>query len=439
MAGKATEIETGAAKMPVSDFLLGLIILGVVCLIAVLIYNKLQERRVRRALERSFRSERQDVLFTKDPDAARKVRRSGQRTEPTLNQGQDKASGLPVGASSDEARESLGSVEDFPDTQPGFTAADIAAEELVASVSLHNAEGRVVDVPDAAGNTGDTGEGRSAGTPVVYDEEIHVGVVLTPEQPVSGDRVLACLQDLRHTGRRAVTIIGALGESGWVNLRAGGRYDTVLVAVLLANRSGPLNEIGFSEFVTAVQHAADQIPATCDVPDMKETVERARELDARCAALDTQVCINLAHPQGRWSGDLIASVAEEHGMVLRNDGRFHAQTPDGGVLFSLQNGDGAAFRADQLPGLATERVTLLLDVPHASRAVGDGEGDPFAQMIKVAQVMGKQLGAVLVDDNMRSLTPAALDKIAEQLEPVYARLEAAGMSAGSARARALFG
>ena len=43
----------------------------------------------------------------------------------------------------------------------------------------------------------------------------------------------------------------------------------------LANRTGALNEIEFSEFVAKVQRFADALGATPDVPDMLQEVARA--------------------------------------------------------------------------------------------------------------------------------------------------------------------
>ena len=381
----------------VSDFQIGLIVLGVLFVFAVWMFNKAQERRARRSVEQLFGATRPDVLLG---DQGERAARSTERTEPTLN-------GVATGESQREA--ATGHVPGGGRIEPALAAegGKIGADEPSPMVEI--------------------------------DDEINATVLLTADQPVSGERILACLHGLRRAGRQTVTIVGASGDESWTPIRPGGRYDTVLVAVQLANRIGPLNEIEFSEFVAAVQHAADQIPASCDVPDMIETVNRARTLDARCAPLDTMIGINLVHPEGRWSGDLVAHLAAGHGMVLRADGHFHAQDANGVSRFTLQNGDGSAFRADTIAKLTTERLTFLLDVPQAANDEADPADGPFRRMAEAAQVFAGQLGAVLVDDNLRTLTPTSLAAIERQIAPVYARLDAEGMRAGSPRARALFG
>ena len=275
-------------------------------------------------------------------------------------------------------------------------------------------------------------DGPPAGHPLV-DDEIHAVVTLEPETLLSGERAWSLLHAFRHAGRQPVMLVGVRGDLQ-EPIRAGQRYEAVLVAVQLANRSGPVNEIEWSEFVAALQHVCEQIPASCEVPDMRETTSRARALDAQCVPLDAQIGINLATLQSGWMGQHIADLAREHGLILRPDGRFHALDEHGVTLFVLQNGDGGAFRADMLETQQTARLTLLLDVPRAPQAQR-----PFDRLVTLANQLAVALDAAIVDDQSRPLTPASLASIATQIEPVYAKLSAAGMAAGSPRALALFG
>lgn len=60
-----------------SDLVLGLLVLGAVLFAAVLVYNRLQERSARRAIERAFDSRAEDMLAHAPPE----------RREPTLEKG----------------------------------------------------------------------------------------------------------------------------------------------------------------------------------------------------------------------------------------------------------------------------------------------------------------------------------------------------------------
>jgi FtsZ-interacting cell division protein ZipA len=157
-------------------------------------------------------------------------------------------------------------------------------------------------------------------------------------------------------------------------------------------------------------------------------------LDAKCVPLDAQIGINLTTMHNAWSGQHVADLARQHGLILRPDGRFHALDEHGVTLFILQNGDGGAFRADTLEAQLTSRLTLLLDVPRAPQAQ-----HPFDRLVEFANELSKSLEAAIVDDQSHLLTPASLASIGRQIEPVYAKLAAAGMAAGSPRALALFG
>lgn len=268
---------------------------------------------------------------------------------------------------------------------------------------------------------------------MTVDDEIHAIVTLEPESLLSGERAWSLLHAFRHAGRQPVLLVGVRGDHQ-EPIRPGQRYEAILVAVQLANRSGPLNEIEWSEFVAALQHVCEQIPASCEIPDMRETTTRARALDALCVPLDAQIGINLASTHDGWTGEQVASLARDLGLILRPDGRFHALDEQGATLFVLQNGDGGAFRADTLESQLTSRLTLLLDVPRAPQS-----RDPFARLVEMANKLAQSFDASIVDDQSRVLSPEALASIGRQIEPVYAKLTDAGMPAGSPRALALFG
>jgi len=362
----------------VSDLQLSLIVLAVIAIAAVWLFNALVERRRRKVFEQRLRPRGAAI----GPDAGTTMRvdaDAGSRNEPSFGE-QEPAEGDAT-AAADPAATPLTD----PETQP------------------------------------------------VVDDHIHAVVTLEPEGQVSGERALSLLHAFRHAGRQPVLLVGVTGDRQ-EPLRAGHRYDAVLVAVQLANRSGPLNEIEWSEFVAALQHVSEQIPASCEIPDMRETTARARALDAACVPLDAQIGINLASATSGWSGQDVADVARRLGLILRADGRFHALGDDGSTLFVLQNGDGAAFRADTLEVQRTTRLTLLLDVPRAPQAQ-----HPFEKLVEIANELAQALEASIVDDQSRILSASALASIGRQIEPVYAKLVDAEMPAGSSRALALFG
>src|SRR3546814_14253036 len=61
------------------------------------------------------------------------------------------------------------------------------------------------------------------------------------------------------------------------------------LAVLLANRSGPLTDIEWSQLWGMAQDLAERFDGSIEAPEQDEVIQRAKELDQQCAALDAQV------------------------------------------------------------------------------------------------------------------------------------------------------
>jgi len=109
-------------------------------------------------------------------------------------------------------------------------------------------------------------------------------IALDPAVPaVSGEAALAATPATRRVGSKPFSIEGYnLHSLVWESPMPGQRYGGFQAGVQLANRSGPLNEIEYSEFVVKTQAFADAVNATPEFPEMLEEVARARELDQFC-------------------------------------------------------------------------------------------------------------------------------------------------------------
>jgi len=257
-----------------------------------------------------------------------------------------------------------------------------------------------------------------------------------------GERLLTLTRSLRRVGSKPLCVEGlpaaqaspnaepaphsasagpgAKDGAHWQALVGSEHYRAVRLGVLLANRSGALNAMEFSEFVGAVQALADQLSVLADTPDMGAVLSRARELDEVCANLDAQIGVAIDCPEPLGVSDL-ARLATVCRCVERGNNRHARLGPSGEVVFSLALAD------------APNRLQLLLDVPRAPRAL-----DPWQQMIECARICAQQLGGNLVDDAGRPLPDAQLSRIGEQLQMRYVSLEDAGFPAGSALALRLF-
>ena len=256
------------------------------------------------------------------------------------------------------------------------------------------------------------------------------------ELPVAGAQVLAHLPTTRRAGGKPFMIEGLNSETGeWESSVAGQSYGEFQAGVQLANRTGALNEIEYSEFVQKVQAFADAIGALPDFPDMLEAVAAARELDQFAGTHDAQLAVHLRAHGSAWSVGYIQQQAGRHGFVPGVvPGRLVMPAVDEGAppVLTLSFDSQAALADD--PNLAAVRdVMLSFDVPQT-----DPKAAPFAAWQAAAQALAQAMDAAVVDDHGRALGAESFAAIGNELGQLYAALEGRDLAAGSPAARRLF-
>ncbi|AJY13490.1 cell division protein FtsZ [Burkholderia dolosa] len=422
------------------ELTLGLIGAGAVVVGGVVVYNAWQGAKVRRRMPRPMpeeaaeamnRPERDDELPFIEPV------RQPVRREPAAP-----ASVGAAGASAEAAR-----VEPtFGAAAPADTPADLQAEATGADTRSASSDeavaaGTASAAPEADGVAADepaepvlpAATTISSAPPAVVDRRIDCIVPIRLGAPLPGDKILPAAQRLRRAGSKPVHIEGKPEGGQWELLQNGVRYEELRAAAQLANRSGALNELEFSEFVTGVQQFADAIDGAPEFPDMMETVSMARELDGFAAQCDAQLSINVMSDGAPWSANYVQAVASQDGLLLSRDGtRFVKLDAKQNPVFMLQFGD-TNFLRDDLTYKGGNMITLVLDVPVAEEDIL-----PFRLMCDYAKSLSERIGARVVDDSRRPLPESTLLAIEQQLMKLYAKLEEAGIPAGSPVTRRLF-
>ncbi|PZP95988.1 MAG: cell division protein FtsZ [Variovorax paradoxus] len=268
------------------------------------------------------------------------------------------------------------------------------------------------------------------------DPLIDVIAPIALEGPVSGDAVLAALPATRRVGSKPFAVEGRNVNGGqWEAAQAGQRYDALQAGVQLANRTGALNEIEFSEFVMKAQAFADAMNGAPEFPEMREEVARARELDQFASSHDAQLSFTLRALHAAWSPGYLHQNAARLGFVAGMiPGRMvlPSGTPGLPPLLGLSF-DSQAALAEDPDQAAIRSVTLTLDVPQVERAE-----QPFVRMREAATALAQAMDGVVTDDAARPLTREAMDVIGSELEQLYDTLDTRELSAGSALARRLF-
>jgi hypothetical protein len=365
---------------------MSLIAAGGVFVVCVVAYNKWQEYRARKSVERAFAGDHDDVLM-----------RSGagpiERQEPILD---------------------LGSVP----------AGDNLAAESAAVASRPGAPADEPAAPSLPGTTADMPAAEIAEN--LVDPLIDCLVPLALEAPARGEKILPALLKLRRVGNKPIHFVGLAVNGDWEPIVHGGVYTRLQAGVQMATRSTALNELEYSELVTRLRAVADEIQAEPEVPDMIEVMSEARTLHRFVSGHDAQLGVNLKSNGAPWAISTLIGALENQGFDVRPDGRYAMPDGDGGVLYTLST--NVTLGAD-----TTSRLTLLLDVPCVA-PVRDG----FNKMVACAKALEQRLGATIVDDSDQPLVDAALTEIDSQVQDFYKEMDAADIPAGSTRALRLF-
>jgi hypothetical protein len=233
-----------------------------------------------------------------------------------------------------------------------------------------------------------------------------------------------------------VLVEGLDAETGeWEAPLSGKRYGELQAGVQLASRTGPLNEIEYSEFVQRMQAFAEGVGGSLDAPDMLDVMARARELDNFASAHDAQLAVHLHARGAAWSVGYIQQHARRHGFVPGVvPGRLvYAAAEEGAPPVLTLTFDAQAALADEPDRAAVRDVTLAFDVPQTA-----SEAEPFQAWQAAAQALAVGMDADVVDDNGRPLSNAGFEAIGAELGQLYAALEGRDLAAGSAAARRLF-
>ncbi len=268
------------------------------------------------------------------------------------------------------------------------------------------------------------------------DALIDVIAPIALEAEIHGELAMGSMPSTRRVGSKPFAIEGLNSESRqWEPPAPGQRYSALQAGVQLANRSGALNEIEFSEFVAKTQAFCDAVAGTADFPDMLEEVARARELDQFASGHDAQLGFTLRARSAAWSPGYVQQQAARLGFVA-------GAVPGRMVLPAAGNGmppvlsllfDTQAALADDPAQAAVRQVSLALDVAQVDRSE-----QPFVRLREVAQGMAQTMDGVITDDNGQLLARDAMDTIGGELEGLYDTLEQRDLAAGSALARRLF-
>ncbi len=365
-----------------------LIALGIGLVGAVMLYNIYQERRSRKQAERLFELREQvdpvsltDMTLTDAlPDT---------RIEPHLDIGEDEQPG-------------------FEDDYPAQQADPIRMPEPAREVEAERSPA-----------------GMAPESPL--DSEIEYVARLRYSQPTA---VLfaSLIENLRRISK-PIRLVGRRADGAWEVIlgHAERPYDTVELALLLADRSGPVSDVQIDTLCRRLYEFATEHGGAVSCQDKSAALERAKSLDAFCAEVDMLIGLNVIAPEsGGFSGRAIHDLADRAGLTQALDGSYSLKDASGQTLFTLNPGGSGA-------GESVQGVALLFDVPRVANGL-----EAFDRMTDMGLHLADELGGRLVDDGGRPVNRSTLDRDRQALQGLYDRLAARGIPAGGERALRLF-
>lgn len=394
---------------------ISLIVLAVVAVVAILVYNWLQERKYRKQWTATFGQQEDILLKTGD-----------RRIDPVVHES------AVIVQHQDEPYETLsespivgGTSEEFvpamPDeikyvTDDGHFAADGG---VPADAIPTNSKPPVAELP-----------------PAPIDIALDFAIEIRTVDEIPSSAFIKLMDSQRAEGRTVRWWGYANNFASWIEISPWREqeFTDVVIAVQLADRSGAVSDRQLNGLCQEASALADDFNGVASWRDIGEILVNAKELDQFCVEVDVLIGLNVVSPDGvTFSGAKIAEMAEAGNMKLNNAGVYQRFNDRGDVVYSLCNHEDTPFSAEYMNALTTHGITLLFEVPR----VGNGV-EMFASMAKFGFQLAKTLDGKLVDDNIRSLSTTGIEKIQAQLTEIYRQMAVRGIPAGSPRALRLF-
>lgn len=383
-----------------SDLQISLVIIGVVVIVGVILFNKIQLARYHRRIQEGFRHDHDDVLL----DVEHVSVATGERIEPQFGD------------------ETLASADDElvhnADSEHILTELPSDDDQVVQDEEV--SEERVNEV-------------------IVVDDAIHYVVDIRSDSLIPHEKLVDLLQQKFDYGK-PVRWYGLGSKSAWEEISldtidSQSDYVQLKGGLQLVDRSGLVTEINLSRFRDMVEEFASQLGAEANCPDIVDAYARAIDLDKFCVEVDILVGVNIISKDGgAFVGTKIRALAEASGFRLESEGVFRYRDDETNeVLFSLGNFESAPFLPSNMRTLTTHGITFLLDVPRVAR----GE-KVFDQMIHIAKLFSSTLNGILVDDNRVPLSENGMRKSRQRLIDIQAAMIAYDITAGGEAALKLF-
>ncbi len=434
-----------------SDLKVALIVLGALIIAGVLVYNWLQERKLRNEVSRDFIVPQKDVLtddFYIDSDAyvEKELAGLGGKTKPNAKASvSDPAptsesitdeqalavlddNALTEAASQHVAKSELQNQAPFND----------AADDTFFSAANTQAVLQSESLPDSIvkADLYQQAQGVLANLPSIIHPQIDLTAILYASKTIDMNDLQALKNAIADIGL-PVMLHGLDADDKWhlINENASNAaFKQLACSLQLADRGGPIAKNLLNKFQFAVEDTGLNLNAHVEWQSSGDALQRAIELDQFCIEVDQMISVHMAQNESPIHGTKFKGLAEASGLSLMADGKFHyLQNGKSEPLFVLIDTNNQPFTAENLRTNVLKSVTFQIEMPKVTNCE-----QTFNQMIGMAQKMAASLNARLVDDNQRLLGDIQIEKIRQQLKVIHATMVARGIMPGSPASMRLF-
>ncbi len=413
-----------------SDLQVALIILGAFIIAGVVIYNWMQERKLRKQVTSEFIVPQKDVLaedFYIDTDAyvekelgevVEKIKLAEHtRFSKTISELQTEGIQDTVEKNS-KASQPMETSVDEPATLEKLQIEPVETEPIVKADLYEKIQNLQADLPD------------------YIHPQIDLTAILYATTNIAGSD-FAALSALKSDIGLPMQLHGLDADNKWHVLNESTsktKFKQVACSLQLADRGGPISKQLLNKFQFSVEDCGLALNAHVEWQGNGDAMQRAIELDQFCLEVDQMISVHIAQGDAPIHGTKFKGLAEANGLVLKDDGKFYCfANGKEDPLFVLIDTDNQPFTAESLRSNVLKSVTFQIEIPKVNNCE-----QVFNQMIAIAQKMMASLNGRLVDDNQKPLGDLQLEKIRQQLKVIHATMVARGIMPGSPGSMRLF-
>ena len=415
-----------------SDLQTALIALGALIIAGVVMYNWMQERKLRKNITDEFLVPQKDVLtedFYIDADAYvdKALADSPNKTKLTEKLNEVEMAPAPV----------ISEVNTYVAAQAkkAIEAETLLAEDFSPTNEAPAALAKTIKPTPAAIE-------EQAGSASALPNDIHPQIDLTAflyaSKNIGAQMLYAMAEAIASDMGVPMLVHGIDANDKWhvVNANtADDNYKQIACSMQLADRSGPVSKHRLNKFQFAIENMGLELGAHVEWQGSGDAMQRAIDLDKFCMEVDQLVSVHLVQGDAPVHGTKFRGLAESCAMRLGEDGKFYyfatsnAETPQ----FILVNAGNQPFTTESLRSSVVKGATFQIEIPKVANC-----DQVFSQMVQIAQKMANSLGARMVDDNQKPLGDLQIEKIRQQLKVIQATMLARGVMPGSPSSARLF-